>query len=319
MNAIYYIKKYHNAVKKKKNSYLTGKCILYHINKCYYYNLNVLFYELVAVMSNVITLNKTNEALSGIKESIIFEHPLNETIRVCLILEQLFKQAEEDIRNIQTTSHTKHAVNTIIRIMNVTERPDLRGKLAKALSSQASILAQLESNPQVDQNKLASILNEIDSIYDLLHEDRNKFGEQLKNNKVIKAISQYSSSPGGAANFNIPSYLLWLNQNNQTKKQEINEWLAEFNLIRDAVTVLLRLTRNSQILVRKNAEQGFFQVNLEPQPVTQLIRVKIATRMNIWPEISVGRHRLAIYFKNADNSQEVCKDQEIYFELACCY
>ncbi len=270
-------------------------------------------------MSNVITLNKAVETVNSLKEAIIFEHPLNETIRVCLILEQLFKMAEEDISNAATNSHVRHAMNTIIRIMTVTERPDLRGKLAKALSMQATTLSQLENNPQVNQEKLSSILNEIDTIYDNLHEDRNKFGENLKNNKIIKAISQYSSSPGGAANFNIPNYLLWLNQNNQIKKQEMRSYLAEFNLIRDAITIVLRLTRNSQILEQQSAEQGFFQVNLEPQPITQLIRVKVNTGINIWPEISVGRHRLAIYFKNADNVQDVFKGHNINFELACCY
>ena len=96
-------------------------------------------------------------------------------------------------------------------------------------------------------------------------------------------------------------------------------WLSEFNVIKNAVSVLLRLTRNSQSLVTKNADQGFFQINLEPQPITQLIRVKLASHNNVWPEISVGRHRLAIYFKNADNIQDICKTKELTFELACCY
>ena len=270
-------------------------------------------------MSNVVSLNQKIEETNINPEFIVFEHPLNETVRICLLLEQLFNQAHDDIEIINTKSQSNQAISTLIKLMNVIDRPDLKGKLTKALSQQATSPSQLESNRQVDQKKLTSILNEIDAISDQLHATNNKFGQALKDNGILKTIAQYSSSPGGAANFNTPRYMLWLQQDNKQKKLDLNKWLAEFELIQRTVTILLRLTRHSQGLSKKLASDSFFQINLESNPITQLIRVKIAIDANIWPEISVGRHRLAIYFIGGDNKSELKQDKKnINFELACC-
>jgi len=253
-------------------------------------------------MSNVVSLNQKIEEANVNPEFIVFEHPLNETIRVCLLLEQLFNQANDDIKIINTKSQSNQAITTLIKLMNVVDRPDLKGKLTKALTQQAINLSQLESNPQVDQKKLTNILG----------------GQALRDNEILKVISQYSSSPGGAANFNTPRYMLWLQQDNKQKKADLKKWLAEFELIKKTVTMLLSLTRNSQVLNKKLASSSFFQINLDSNPITQLVRVKIPLDANIWPEISVGRHRLAIYFISSEIELKEDK-KDINFELACCY
>lgn len=269
-------------------------------------------------MSNVVSLNQKIEEANVNPEFIVFEHPLNETIRVCLLLEQLFNQANDDIKIINTKSQSNQAITTLIKLMNVVDRPDLKGKLTKALTQQAINLSQLESNPQVDQKKLTNILGKIDTISDQLHSTNNKFGQALRDNEILKVISQYSSSPGGAANFNTPRYMLWLQQDNKQKKADLKKWLAEFELIKKTVTMLLSLTRNSQVLNKKLASSSFFQINLDSNPITQLVRVKIPLDANIWPEISVGRHRLAIYFISSEIELKEDK-KDINFELACCY
>ena len=67
----------------------------------------------------------------------------------------------------------------------------------------------------------------------------------------------------------------------------MRSWINSFEVIKSAVTILLRLTRNSQNLAPRYANNSFFQVNLDSQPITQLIRVKIGTVENV-SEISVG-------------------------------
>ena len=269
-------------------------------------------------MSNVIPIAEKIEQSVTNQSTITFEHPLNETIRLCLLLEQLFQQAEADIQLVNTTAQANHAMDTLIKIMHVVDRPDLKGKLSKCLSQQAIALSQLENNPNVDQSKLGKLLQEMDQIADQLHAQHNKFGLLLKENPVLKAIAQHASSPGGAAYFNAPLYLLWLQQPNKEKQRTLQTWLGTFSLIHRTTSILLRIIRNNQGMQSHEATKQFFQTNLATSPVTQLVRVRLPIEANIWPEISVGRHRLAIYFKSGEPSAADTQET-VPFELACCF
>jgi cell division protein ZapD len=269
-------------------------------------------------MSNVIPISEKIEQSLASQTTITFEHPLNETIRLCLLLEQLFQQAQADIQLINTTAQANHAMDTLIKIMHVVDRPDLKGKLSKCLSQQAIALSQLENNPNVDQAKLGKLLHEMDQIADQLHAQHNKFGTLLKDNPILKVIAQHASSPGGAAYFNTPLYLLWLQKPHKEKQRTLQTWLATFSLIHRTIEILLRIIRNNQVMQSHEAQKHFFQTNLATSPVTQLIRVQLPIDANVWPEISVGRHRLAIYFKPGDtNGCEI--DSALIFGLACCF
>lgn len=247
--------------------------------------------------------------------SIIHEQPLNECIRICLILEQMFLQAHHDVKHISNVYQTKNAVNNIIKIIVAADRPDLRSKITKALGQQVAALTALENNPQVDQTKLLDIISEIDGILDKLH--INSDMQQLKESAMLKSILQYHSTPSGATNFNIPSFYLWLNQPHEKQQAILKNWLESFATIESAVKMLLNLLRNSQKMTEQDATNGFFQRNLATNPVTQMIRVEISSDpTNIWPEISVGRHRLAIYFNDFDGNLHA---EDLSFKLACCY
>ena len=249
---------------------------------------------------------------------ILFEQPLNEFIRLCLRLEQLFQQAEADISNSGSVYTNRNAVNTIIRLLNVTDRPDLKGKLTKNLAQYITQFELLQDNPEVDSNKLSLFLDKLSTILDNFHNNRDKSYHNLREHALLKPISQYFSNPGGPADFNTPEYKVWLNQDNTKIQQDLNSWLNEFSILQQAVNLILNLTRSSQNMSNKRAENGFFQLNLDSPPVTQLIRVKISTANKIWPEISVGRHRLAIYFIT-DNEKDKEAAQNLEFKLACCH
>ena len=56
---------------------------------------------------------------------IIHEQPLNECVRICLILEQMFLQARHDINHINNIWQTKNAVSNLIKIIIATFLPFL--------------------------------------------------------------------------------------------------------------------------------------------------------------------------------------------------
>ena len=246
---------------------------------------------------------------------IIFEQPLNETIRLCLTLEQLFQQADESIQFATTIYQTHSAMNTIIKLIHIIDRPDLKGKLSKALAHHASQLTQLEHNPQVCQETLAQTLSEVDTLADAMHENTIKIAQDIKDHPILRSVLQYSTTPSGPILFNLPAYNLWLHEDNATKQANMLDWMRRFALTKKCCQTLLRLTRYSANFITAQALDGFYQQNLQSPPVTQLVRVKLTKDTDCWPEISVGRHRLAIYFIHAKKADK----PNLTFELACCY
>ena len=92
-------------------------------------------------------------------EIIIFEQPLNEHMRICLRLEQLVLQLEEHLAN-QSTRGSQMALMTLLRLIDVMDRPDLKSKLMQMLTQYSTSLGQLEKLPQVDNQRLQAILKQ---------------------------------------------------------------------------------------------------------------------------------------------------------------
>ena len=258
------------------------------------------------------------------EKTICFEQPLNEHIRACLRLEHLFDYLAHQLKDPSAWG-SRSTLAILLEILNVTDRPDLKTKLTKGLSLQASTLSQLEKSPQVDKQKLQSILEELDGLIDSLHAIEGKLGQDLRDNEFIKIIRQHSINPGGACNFSTPAYYLWLEQPMLQRKTDFERWLIQTEQLQKMVRLLLQLTRNANNSVWQIAKQGFYQQALDSKIDCQMIRVILAanpdTHPPIYPEISIGKHRLSIYFHTPDfqdfsRSQKTTRDIE--FQLTCC-
>ncbi len=139
--------------------------------------------------------------------NIIFEQPLNEYIRVCLRVEYLFGRVEQTIRG-ESSGESRVAMEAMLEILNVIDRPDLKNKITKALSQHAGVLTQLEQKPNVDRDKLQSILVELDQLVDSLYHLPDKIGQRLRTNSFLTTIRQHMANPGGANPFSTPAYYL---------------------------------------------------------------------------------------------------------------
>ncbi len=229
------------------------------------------------------------------ENTIIFEQPLNELIRVCLRLEQLFFQIDHYIKDTSLLG-TRNVVSAIIHILHLLDRPDLKAKLAKELGHHLSNLMRLENTPQIDQEKLRELLRQIDDLIRCFIDSNGKLGQNLREVEMLNALRLHLSSPGGGCSFDSPNYHFWLHQSIPERQLTINNWLAEFHNIRTTVDVLLQLIREGTKVQQKMADNGFYQELLDPQLNLRLIRVIIPKEISAHPEISVGRHFLSVRF-----------------------
>ena len=259
-------------------------------------------------------MNETSE-----KNEIYYEQPLNERMRTFLRYEQLtyrfcfFAKQEQ-----RSDSHA--ALITLIEILSLVSRGDLKQELLKELKRQIDTLEQLASKPKLNTIKLTEILSKHKNTFDRLHTVRGQIGNHLKENDFLNSIRQRAVIPGGTCDFDLPEYHHWLSLPFNQRNKVLLEWIEPFEIVQESVGRALKLIRESTQFTDKTAIKGFYDQNLDPNSPNQLIRISISKNYSFFPECSAGKHRFSIRFLSQDNPNSTPKQTQtnLEFKLACC-
>lgn len=250
---------------------------------------------------------------------ICYEQPLNERMRTFLRYEELTNRFKFFCgREHFSDSHA--ALMTLIEILSLVSRGDLKQELLKEIKRQTEILDQLKSNPKLNDTKLLQILTKQKSIFDRLHTFRGQIGSHLKNNDFISSIRQRSVIPGGTCQFDLPEYYHWLCQPYTQRKNALRNWIEPFEIVHEGLSYTLDLIRESTSFSDRIAQKGFYDQNLDLSQTNQLIRIGLNKNNNFFPECSAGKHRFSIRFlEHPDpNTSPKQSRKDIEFKLACC-
>ena len=253
-------------------------------------------------------------------EKITYEQPLNERIRTFLRLEFLFKQAGYQLREGKSAWDTRAALATLLEILNILTRGDIKTEIMKELERHTANMARLEQNPEVDQRRLKHVLEEMGRLTDHLHGTDGQFGQHLRQNEFLNSIKQRSAIPGGTCDFDLPAYHHWLQRSAEDRIRDLLTWFSPLDCLQQSVDLILRLTRQSTLPTREVAVSGFFQKALEPNLPCQMIRVSLPATVPCFAEISGGRHRFTVRFLQQPHpdARATQTTQDVAFELACC-
>lgn len=247
----------------------------------------------------------------------IYEHPLNERIRTLLRLEHLFRQAAHFIQG-HSSWDSRVFVATLLDILDIFSRGDLRTELLKELERATVNLRGLMNIPQVDHGKLGTILRAMEHLIDNLHGLATQPGQALRDNDFITAVRQRSAIPGGTCDFDLPAYHLWLHTDYEKRLLDQRSWLATLDPVRQAIELLLKMTRNSAEAHETVAEQGSYQRQLDSNIPFQLVRVMLPEESPYYAEISGSRHRFTIRFLRPGPDKVRVAQEAVSFRLACC-
>ncbi|RDI41790.1 cell division protein ZapD [Aquicella lusitana] len=229
------------------------------------------------------------------KESIVYEQPLNEIIRVCLRLEQLFQQIDHQLTDTTELS-ARNVVAFIINVLHLLDRPDLKAKLAKELTHHLTNLMRYGNLPDIDSKKFNDITRQLDEHARSLIDSSGKIGQRLRDIELFNTLRLHLASPGGGCSFDIPLYHYWLQQPTKIRQGMINDWLGDFSQIKTIITLILDLVRKNAKVDQKTAVHGFHQELLDPQWNLRMVRIGITHDIPAYPEISIGRHFLSVRF-----------------------
>ncbi len=250
---------------------------------------------------------------------IFYEQPLSERIRAFLRLEFLFNRAEFQLQTEDPWA-SRGAMESIIDVLAVISRSDLKKELLKELERQCATLEALASNPNVDELRLMSALDQVRRVRDALYDGENIPGIELRDNELLGMVRQRSSIPAGTCAFDLPGYHYWLQLPAHSRMRDLREWLSKFDRLREAISLSLKLVRESAGPTREIAHGGFYKKTLESSAHCQMIRVALPPHAECYPEISAGRQRFTVRFMHPvqGSTRPTQVEGDVTFELLCC-
>jgi cell division protein ZapD len=248
---------------------------------------------------------------------IVYEHPLSERIRTMLRLELLFRRATHFLRG-QSVWDSRIFIDTLLDILDIFSRGDMKTELLKELERSIGNLKGLMQNPNVNHERLGTILRALEHLIENLHGLTTQPGQSLRDDSFITSIRQRSSIPGGTCDFDLPIYHRWLEQGWEIREQEQKRWFSSLDAVRQAIELLLKMLRNSAEPRTLSTDNGSYQQQLESNLPYQMIRVLLPNDSPYYAEISGSKHRFSLRFlKHAEAKTQLAKDP-VNFKLACC-
>ncbi len=228
-------------------------------------------------------------------EYISYEFPLNERMRVFIRLEQLFLQLDHFLLGNNIWDR-RASVNTLVEILQVFMRHDLKAETLKELKRHANRLNQLSKREGVDPKMLHKILHEFNSTSKALYAENGKIDLASIKNDLFETVTQRSTIPGGTCSFDLPSYHYWLEQVEKSQQEDLQSWISHFSPIRTAVELILNFIRLSCVATDETAHNGFYQATLDQTQAYQIVIVKLLRSTPYFAEISGGKHRITTRF-----------------------
>lgn len=228
--------------------------------------------------------------------TILYEYPLNERVRLLLRFEQLVLQFDAAAEG-DSCWDSRMALLALFDLAELVSRSELRGELGKFLNRLRQRFANLLDHGEVDNNTLEQTLNDIDTTSQVLHKMHSGELDIINHHGFLQMVRQRSTIPGGSCAFDVPALHHWLEiSSNTTRQEHLFEWIQPFTPLRDGTDLVLALLRSSAYPRQQEAEYGRFQQSLDPQNAPQLLRLEVAPSQEVFPEISGDPHRVSIRF-----------------------
>jgi cell division protein ZapD len=251
--------------------------------------------------------------------TLIFEQPLNERMRTFLRLDFLYSQALYH-NEMASQWGTRAAVTSLIDILAIITRSDVRSDALKELERQLTLLGEFQSKPGVDTSRLKTLITNLMRLRSELMNAGVANLQPLRDSEFLNAIKHRSSIPGGTCEFDLPDYLYWLSQPDEVRIRAFNQWLTVLRPLCDAVSELIWLTRQNGRTRQETAPGGSFTITFDRENPLQLLRIALPASAGLYPEVSGSHHRCNVRFLAWKGLSErpTQADSDVKFLLTAC-
>jgi cell division protein ZapD len=259
------------------------------------------------------------EAVAAAAAPLSFEQPLNERMRTFLRLDFLYGQAVYH-NEMATQWGSRAAVASLLDILSISTRSDVRADVLKELERHLAILTDYQARPGVDVSRLRAVMSNLVRLRTDLVASGAAYLQSLKDSEFLSAIKHRSAIPGGTCEFDLPDYYFWLNRPNELRAQAFNQWLSLLRPLCDAIAELLWLTRQNGRPREEIARGGTFNITFDRDAPIQLMRISLPPGSSLYPEISGSHYRCSVRFLNWNglDARATQAEGDVPFVLSCC-
>jgi len=248
-----------------------------------------------------------------------YEQPLSERMRTFLRLEFLYHPM---LRNSERDDDwaTRAAISTLLEILAILSRGDVRSDVLNELDHQISALERFQSHTCVDGGRLGNLMHNLSASRDEISRIGTGFLQPLKDSEFLNAIKHRSAIPGGTCEFDLPEYSHWLRQPIDRRQQDLAQWIRSVRPVCDGASEVLWLIRESVRSCDKQAINGMYQHSMQKDTNCRLLRVGLAPGSPLFPEISGSQHRFTVRFLewSTVESRAIQTARDVTFKLSIC-
>lgn len=244
---------------------------------------------------------------------------MNERMRSFLRLQKLFERIDYHML-LDSVWDTHVVVETLLEVLAVNARSDIKSEVMKELERQHAALTALREVPEVDLEQLDPLLDGHKRYIDRLHGQSPARVQQVANHEFLNVVRQRFAVSSSPCSFDLPAYHQWLQRPPTQRRDAIAAWMQAFSTVQEAIDSVLEVIRKSTPFEKNLAAKGFFQMTLDASRPPQLLRVAIPCETNNYPEISAGKHRFTVRFIHQDHPDQRAAqfEDDVEFRLACC-
>lgn len=247
-----------------------------------------------------------------------YEYPFNERIRALLRLEDIFKKV---LFHVDAGNQNNHhcALILLLQMLDLIERTDIKVDIMHELDRQILSMQGLIGNPNIATEVLSTTLEETKKSVTKLRAENSKIGQSIRDNEWLMSIKKRASIPGGACQFDLPSYHYWLNQGQEKRHQDFDVWLSQLLPMYESIKIILHLLRSSGVESDCLANDGNYQQSIIPSKPAQLLQLSMVDGCDSFPEISANKYAINVrfYSMSINEKAQACHD-DIRFKMTLC-
>lgn len=249
----------------------------------------------------------------------LYEQPLSERMRTFLRLEYLYQQF---CFNLEQPSEwgTRGAVTSLLDIVAILGRGDVRGDVLKELERQIAIYDRYQNMAGIDEARLKRVLRNLQDLRQRLFAVGPQFLQPIRDSEFLAAVKHRSAIPGGTCEFDLPDYRHWLTHPYEDRVNDIERWMASVRPLCDSIAELLWLIRESGNSSEQVATNGVYQHGMVGEGVSGLLRVTLPPGVALYPEISGSHHRFTVRFMQWPDpkARPTQINKDVRFRLTIC-
>lgn len=224
-------------------------------------------------------------------EHVLYQFPLNESMRTYLRIEQLFQRCIHAM-DYESEQAGLSFFNALFDLLELLERTDVRQDLLKDLEAQQKALCRWAESPDANQQAIQQVLQTVQTCATKL-KGQVRLANSLKDDKFLGSIRQRFNIPGGNCCFDVPQLYHWLHREPNLRKDEMKYWLTQLDTLRTSIVLLMQLLRDGKPFRASVAKNGFYQDSAEG---VQLLRLLCDSDLPVYPTVSGNKHRFTIRF-----------------------